>query len=91
MAKVYRAWDTMLEMDRAIKVLNPNLVRSRTLRERFLQEARTMARLRHPNIVQWLDVATAPHGYDEARDPTARLRPALRREGTYSGEHICHE
>ena len=56
MAKVYSCWDTMLHVDRAAKVLMPALMRSETIRERFLNEARTMARLQHPNIVQVVDV-----------------------------------
>jgi serine/threonine protein kinase len=56
MAQVYSCWDTMLHVDRAAKVLNPALMRSETVRERFLNEARTMARLQHPNIVQVVDV-----------------------------------
>ena len=56
MATVHAAWDTMLHVDRAVKVLSPRLNKSGTLRERFLTEARTMARLSHPNIVQVVDV-----------------------------------
>ena len=56
MATVYSAWDTMLHVERAIKILNPNLVKSPTIQQRFLNEARTMARLQHPNIVQVVDV-----------------------------------
>ena len=62
MAKVYSAWDTMLHVERAIKVLAPALVRSATIQQRFLTEARTMARLQHPHIVQVVDV-----GVDGAR------------------------
>ena len=35
----------------AIKVIAPELASSRASRQRFLREARTVARLRHPNIV----------------------------------------
>ena len=56
MAKVYTCWDTMLHVNRAAKVLNPALMKSDTVQKRFLNEARTMARLRHPNIVQVVDV-----------------------------------
>lgn len=56
MATVYAAWDTMLHVDRAVKVLAPRLQKSANLRQRFLNEARTMARLAHPNIVQVVDV-----------------------------------
>jgi serine/threonine protein kinase/Tfp pilus assembly protein PilF len=56
MATVYRAYDTMLEVERAIKVLKMDLARRQGARTRFLNEAKTMARLRNPNIVNVLDV-----------------------------------
>jgi len=56
MSTVYRAYDALLDVWRAVKILEHDLsVRQRT-RERFLTEARTMARLRHPHIVNVLDV-----------------------------------
>lgn len=51
MATVYRAWDAMLAVDRAVKVLHPQASASGAIQDRFLDEARTMARLRHPNLV----------------------------------------
>jgi serine/threonine protein kinase len=56
MATVYGGFDTMLEVDRAVKVLSPALCRSEKLRSRFLAEARAMAKLRHTNIVTVFDV-----------------------------------
>ena len=56
MATVYGGFDTMLEVDRAVKVLSPALCSSEKLRKRFLAEARAMAKLRHPNIVTVFDV-----------------------------------
>ncbi|MFT5587791.1 MAG: serine/threonine protein kinase [Cognaticolwellia sp.] len=56
MATVYQAWDERLQVGRAIKILNANLTRSRIIQERFLTEARTMARLHHPNIVGIHDI-----------------------------------
>ncbi len=56
MAIVYRAYDERLQVYRAIKVLSTALARHPTIRERFLTEARTMARLHHPNIVGVHDV-----------------------------------
>ncbi|MEC9389773.1 MAG: protein kinase [Myxococcota bacterium] len=56
MATVYGAFDTMLEVERAVKVLSPALCSSDKLRRRFLAEARAMAKLRHPNIVTVFDV-----------------------------------
>jgi serine/threonine protein kinase len=56
MAKVYQAWDERLQVGRAIKILNGTLTRSKVIQERFLTEARTMARLHHPNIVGIHDI-----------------------------------
>ena len=51
MGTVYLARDRTLDRLVAIKVVSPELTTSSVIRERFLQEARTVARLRHPNIV----------------------------------------
>lgn len=56
MARVYLGWDTRLEVQRAIKVLDPTLSKSKNLRARFDTEARTMAKLHHPNVVAIQDV-----------------------------------
>jgi branched-chain amino acid transport system substrate-binding protein len=48
---VYRARDTTLDVERAVKVLHPALVASPEFIERFRREARIAARLDHPNIV----------------------------------------
>ncbi|NUR20415.1 MAG: serine/threonine protein kinase, partial [Gemmatimonadaceae bacterium] len=51
MGTVYLARDLALDRHVAIKVISPDLTTSGVIRDRFLQEARTVARLRHPNIV----------------------------------------
>lgn len=51
MGSVYLARDTTLDRPVAIKVINADVAANPTLRARFLQEARTVAKLRHPNIV----------------------------------------
>jgi len=58
MATVYRAYDSRLQVERAIKVLSPNLARKRSLRTRFEGEASTMALLEHKNIVRVYDVGS---------------------------------
>jgi serine/threonine-protein kinase len=55
MAEVYRAVDTELDRVVALKVLHPFLVSEEGFMERFRREARTLASLRHPNIVQVFD------------------------------------
>ncbi|MCB9687487.1 MAG: protein kinase [Alphaproteobacteria bacterium] len=56
MSTVYRAYDTKLGVWRAMKILNPQHARRARLRNRFESEARTMARLEHPNLVRIYDV-----------------------------------
>src|SRR5579883_1801536 len=55
-AQVYRAWDTLLQREVALKALYPHLADDADMRERFLNEARALARLRHPAIVTVFDV-----------------------------------
>ncbi len=56
MAQVFRARDTHLGVVRAIKMLAPSMVGKARAEKRFMNEARTMARLEHPHIVRVLDV-----------------------------------
>lgn len=57
MATVYRARDVRLERDVAIKLLHKHLRDSSEVRARFASEARAVAKLRHPNIVEVFDVS----------------------------------
>jgi serine/threonine protein kinase len=52
MGAVYKARDDMLKRDVAIKVMSPQFARIGNFQERFLQEARTVARISHPGVVQ---------------------------------------
>src|SRR6187551_1775677 len=58
MATVYRAHDKRLLRDVAIKVLHPHLRDSREIAHRFSVEAKAVAKLRHPNIVEVFDVSS---------------------------------
>src|SRR5919108_5929630 len=51
MGKVVLARDVTLERLVAVKVISPELAATSTFRDRFLLEARTVAKLRHPSIV----------------------------------------
>jgi tetratricopeptide (TPR) repeat protein len=51
MGVVFLATDTTLDRLVAIKVVHPELATHPSIARRFLTEARTIARLRHPNIV----------------------------------------
>ncbi len=52
MGIVALARDEVLERDVAVKVIRPELADHPTVRDRFLAEARAMARVGHPNVVQ---------------------------------------
>jgi Tol biopolymer transport system component len=58
MGEVYRARDTRLERDVAIKVLPEALADDADRLRRFEQEARTIAALNHPNILGIHDIGT---------------------------------
>jgi serine/threonine-protein kinase len=51
MAVVFEATDCTLDRRVAVKVVHPELAAHATISQRFLAEARMLARIRHPNIV----------------------------------------
>lgn len=55
-ASVFRALDTTLGREVALKVLHPPLLADRRFVQNFRQEARTLAALRHPQIVTIYEV-----------------------------------
>ncbi|MEV4328963.1 Stk1 family PASTA domain-containing Ser/Thr kinase [Streptomyces sp. NPDC049597] len=55
MATVYRAVDTRLDRVLALKVMHPDLATDATFVERFIREAKSVARLAHPNVVGVFD------------------------------------
>jgi serine/threonine protein kinase len=56
MGEVYRARDTRLDRDVAVKVLPERLASSPEVRQRFEREARTISQLSHPHICALYDV-----------------------------------
>ncbi|HWG14199.1 MAG TPA: Stk1 family PASTA domain-containing Ser/Thr kinase [Streptosporangiaceae bacterium] len=59
MATVYRAMDTRLDRQVALKVMHADLARDEEFVNRFIGEAKSVARLSHPNVVSV---------YDQGRD-----------------------
>ncbi|WP_143636494.1 Stk1 family PASTA domain-containing Ser/Thr kinase [Streptomyces sp. 1-11] len=58
MATVYRALDTRLDRVLALKVMHPALAADGSFVDRFIREAKSVARLAHPNVVQVFDQGT---------------------------------
>ncbi|HXV59466.1 MAG TPA: protein kinase [Vicinamibacteria bacterium] len=59
MGDVYLAEDTQLDRKVAFKILPPEMAEDEKLRERFKREAKAIAALDHPNIVQVFSVEEA--------------------------------
>ena len=57
MATVYRGHDKRLGRDVAIKVIHRHLRENREVAARFASEARAVAKVKHPNIVEVYDVS----------------------------------
>jgi serine/threonine protein kinase len=63
MGAVYRVRHVALERTYALKVLSPSVMAyDRDAAQRFLREARSAARIRHPNIVDVFDYGTLSDG-----------------------------
>jgi serine/threonine protein kinase len=56
MGAVYLAFDPLIEREVAIKVLTQDVDASSAALQRFLQEARSIGRLNHPNVVSIFDI-----------------------------------
>ncbi|HEU5369870.1 MAG TPA: serine/threonine-protein kinase, partial [Ktedonobacterales bacterium] len=81
MGQVYRAHDPRLERDVAIKVLSASLAQEPGYLERFRREARAVARLNHPNVVQVYD-------FGEQGDLTYLVMPLI--SGGTLREYLAH-
>ncbi len=60
--RVFRAWDPELERMVALKIPRPGTLVDRSDTERFLREARSVARLHHPGIVALHEIGQTPDG-----------------------------
>ncbi|CAN5821152.1 hypothetical protein BH23CHL2_BH23CHL2_26960 [soil metagenome] len=63
MARVYRARHRVLDRVSALKILLPELTGDENFVERFLREARSAARLEHPNIVPIYETGRTGEGH----------------------------
>lgn len=59
MATVYRAKDRRLGREVAVKVIHHHLRENKEVAARFVSEARAVAKVKHPNIVEVYDVSDA--------------------------------
>ena len=62
MAEVRRVRDHQLDRDLAMKIIDGSFMARPSVLARFLDEARTMARLEHPGIVPVHELGTTPDG-----------------------------
>jgi serine/threonine-protein kinase len=92
MSIVYNALDTVLGREVAIKMLKYEIAAQTGFKERFKQEAITIAQLKHPNILHVIEtiqdystefiVMEKLDGYD--------LKYFLQHQGVFSGEQTCN-
>ena len=88
MGAVYLGRDLTLDRPVAIKVISPDVASNASVRDRFLQEARAVAKLRHPGIVSVYSAGES-NGlayFVMEYVPGESLRDLLTREGTVTGE-----
>ena len=85
---VYHVRETVLDVERAIKVLHSNLLTDETFLARFKREARMSAQLEHPNIVPVYEFGQAEGLNYLAMKymPNGSLKELLARQGRLSLE-----
>ncbi|WP_344132283.1 Stk1 family PASTA domain-containing Ser/Thr kinase [Pedococcus bigeumensis] len=83
MASVYLALDTRLDRDVALKVLRHDLAQDEAFVSRFKREARSAARLSHPNVVSVFDQGEDDGSMFLAMEyvPGQTLREVMKAEG----------
>jgi serine/threonine protein kinase len=89
MGTVYLALHLGLERPVAVKIIKPEFASDPDVTERFMREARTMARLRHPHAAMIFDAGNLPDGrhfivMEFVEGET--LSETLAREGRFSPE-----
>jgi serine/threonine protein kinase len=90
MATVYEAEHKVLGTNVAIKVLNPILSSNPQIKERFINEARLMASLDHPNITRVIDFDDQPNQLSIVMDllKGEDLNEIIKRKGALSEQEI---
>lgn len=86
MATVYRGTDTRLDRVLALKVMHPALAADAEFTSRFIREAKAVARLAHPNVVNVYDQGADGSCVFLAMEyvPGCTLRDVLRDRGALS-------
>ncbi|HYG78020.1 MAG TPA: protein kinase [Planctomycetota bacterium] len=59
MGSVFKARQVLMDRVIALKILSPKMAKNKEFRDRFLREARAVAKLNHPHIVAGIDVGSA--------------------------------
>ncbi|HEX2568328.1 MAG TPA: HEAT repeat domain-containing protein [Polyangia bacterium] len=62
MAVLYRAEHREIKLKVAVKVIKREYIEDATMSGRFVQEARMVAQLRHPHLIDIFDIGTLPDG-----------------------------
>ncbi len=88
MGVTYKAFDTNLRADVALKVINPQYLNSETARQRFLREARSAASLRHPNVATVFHLGNSGDRFFYAMEYVEgeTIENKIQKEGPFSPE-----
>jgi serine/threonine protein kinase len=88
MGITYKAFDTNLRSDVALKVINSQFLNSETARQRFLREARAAASLRHPNVATVFHLGNSEGGFYYAMEYVEgeTVERRIQREGPLPAE-----
>ena len=88
MGVTYKAFDTNLRCDVALKVINPQFLSSDTARQRFVREARAAAQLRHPNVATVFHLGNSGDSFFYAMEYVdgETVESRIRREGPFRPE-----
>lgn len=88
MGKVYRALDTEIKEDVALKLIKPEIVLDRATIERFRHELKVARKISHRNICRMHDLGKAEEGYFITMEyvPGEDLKSLIRKKRKLSGD-----